>query len=319
MSRAVKKRNIFGFGRKATSPRNTTPARGGIAKHSLGPHQSGLRQMQAKSGAVGSYKGYALYQTPEGEFYSSLEPSSWFGTKQAAKKHVDYMMELRRSNPSLFDKCVTSVSKRGGAADPRAVCATAGREKYGQAEMTRRAVVGKRRAAKRNPAEAAVEVYEEFHGRKPDEVVTVKRDVHFHKHLAGIGVLKRLQVKGVDGQVHNITGFKGALLCTNEEKNQLFIEGGDQSINLEDFGIKKPHEIEKLGKVLDIDYFTRKDHLGDEGGEAVYTHQFRTTNKNGEHIVVDWARYPDLIYRVRDEQLEFSGGSYVIRAEGIDR
>ena len=36
-------------------------------------------------------------------------------------------------------------------------------------------------------------------------------------------------------------------------------------------------------------------------------------------MVVTIARYPDLIYRVRDEQLEFSGGSYEIRAEGIDK
>jgi hypothetical protein len=28
---------------------------------------------------------------------------------------------------------------------------------------------------------------------------------------------------------------------------------------------------------------------------------------------------PDLIYRVRDKLLEFSGGTYEIRAEGIDK
>jgi hypothetical protein len=31
------------------------------------------------------------------------------------------------------------------------------------------------------------------------------------------------------------------------------------------------------------------------------------------------ARYPDLIYDVRNEQLLFSGGSYEIIAEGIDK
>jgi hypothetical protein len=94
--------------------------------------------------------------------------------------------------------------------------------------------------------------------------------------------------------------------------------GGDQSINLEDFGIRKPHESEVLGKVKVIDYHTDKSHLGDEGGKAVYTHQFRTTNKGGKHVTVSMAKYPTLVYDVVNEQLLLSGGSYTIRAEGID-
>ena len=172
--------------------------------------------------------------------------------------------------------------------------------------------------ARKNPAAAAAEVFEEFHGYEPTEIVTVKKQVHHHKHLASAGELRGLVVKGVDGRHHVIRGFKGALLCFNEAKNQLFVEGGDQSINLEDYKIRKPHEIETLGKVVDIDYHTTKTHLGDEGGTATYQHRFRTTNENGEHVVVTIARYPDLIYRVLDEQLEFSGGSYTIRREGID-
>ena len=88
---------------------------------------------------------------------------------------------------------------------------------------------------------------------------------------------------------------------------------------LRKFGIQKPHELETLGKLVAIDYFTVKTHLGDEGGEAVYAHQLRTTNEDGKHVVVAIARYPDLIYRVLDQQMEFSGGSYEIRAEGIDK
>lgn len=90
-------------------------------------------------------------------------------------------------------------------------------------------------------------------------------------------------------------------------------------MDLTEFGIRKPHELETLGKVLDIDYHTTKTHLGDEGGTATYAHTFRTTNENGQHVVVTIARYPDLIYRVLDEQLEFSGGSYTIKREGIDK
>ncbi len=42
------------------------------------------------------------------------------------------------------------------------------------------------------------------------------------------------------------------------------------------------------------------------------------TNENGAHVIVKIARWPDVIYRVLDEQLEFAGGSYTIKREGID-
>jgi len=172
---------------------------------------------------------------------------------------------------------------------------------------------------KGNPAGAAAEVFEEFHGFEPSEVITVTKKVFHHEHLASAGKLTHLEIAGIDGNVHKVTGFRGSILAFNESKNQLFVEGGDQSINLGDFGIKKPHELETLGQLTDIGYATNKTHLGDEGGEAVYVHKLRTTNDNGRHVIVKVARYPDVIYDVRNEQLLFSGGSYEILREGINK
>jgi hypothetical protein len=173
--------------------------------------------------------------------------------------------------------------------------------------------------ARQNPATASAEAFEEFHGFAPSEVITVTKKIHYHKHLAAAGKLTHLDVWGVDETGHKITGFKGAFLAFNETKDQLFVEGGDQSVNLEDFGIRKAHELETLGRLTDIGYQTNKTHLGDEGGEAVYVHKFRSTNENGRHVIVRIARYPDLIYDVRNEQLLFSGGSYEILREGINK
>ncbi len=176
----------------------------------------------------------------------------------------------------------------------------------------------------RNPAATAADVFKEFHGHDSKELVTVKRKVHHHSNLAAAGELRGMSIKPVSKvlPVRHIGGLKDALLCFNEAKNQLFIEGGDQFMSpaeLKKFGIPTPHELETLGKVTALDYFTNKTHLGDEGGEAVYAHQLRTTNEDGKHVVVAIARYPDLIYRVMDQRMEFSGGSYEIRAEGIDK
>lgn len=179
-------------------------------------------------------------------------------------------------------------------------------------------VITSRGQLTRNPAAASAEVYEEFHGHAPRETVTISKRVHVHEHLASAGTLRKLVVLGIDKRKHTIKDFGGALLAFNEDKNQLFVEGGDQSLNLDDYGIRSPHEMETLGKVQKIDYQADKTHLGKEGGRATYTHQFRTTNENGSHVTVSIARYPDLIYDVRNEQLLFSGGSYTIRAEGID-
>jgi hypothetical protein len=171
-----------------------------------------------------------------------------------------------------------------------------------------------------NPAAGAVQAYEEFHGRKPDEFVTVKRQVHMHRHLAGAGQLRMLKVQSVDGKsMVKLSRFGDALLAFNEDKNQLFIEGGSQSVDLKAFGIRTQHEVETLGKVVMLDYFTRKDHLGEDGGTAIYRHKFRTVNQDGRPVIVRILRYPDLIYFVRDKHLVFSGGDYEILAEGIDK
>lgn len=163
-------------------------------------------------------------------------------------------------------------------------------------------------SGRRNPAAAAAEVYEEFHGTPSTELVTVTEPVHYHAHLAGLGKLAYLKVAGVDGYMHTLKDFAGSLLCSNEDRNQLFVEGGDQAVDLGVFGISAPHEVETLGQVTEIGYRTTKHHLGAEGGKALY---FHLTGEDG-------GSSPDLLYRVRDAKLEFSGGSYSIKSEGIE-
>lgn len=166
---------------------------------------------------------------------------------------------------------------------------------------------GKKRRS--NPDEQAAERYEYFHGRKPETVTTVSEKIREHGVLSGIGKLASLVVLAVDGRTKVTLGkFRGALLAQNEKGNQLFIRGGNQSVNLADFGIKGAHENELLGAGVEVAYHTQKDHLTPEtGGKGIYHHVF---GKGG-------SRLPVVLYDVRNKLLHFAGGGYTLPEVGI--
>ena len=113
-----------------------------------------------------------------------------------------------------------------------------------------------------------------------------------------------------------------ALLCMNEGMTQMFIEGGDQSIDLDAFGIEPPfREFETLGKLTDVWYFTTKDHLRpQDGGTANYHHAFGVKRDAKGRMIRrrDLKACPDVLYDARNQLLSFSGGRYTIPDEGID-
>jgi hypothetical protein len=332
-----------------------TPAHGGIAFHQgrKKPSDQNAEFLKKGSGAVTRYKGYTISRTQDGEFFSSLDRDSTYSTKAQVQRAID-SYQKGRGNPTTSgkfkrpyrttadwefwlvngevyrnEKGNRGYATNGVPANARWESSKAHFDRFFDAVYRKNPTKGDKQAvaralARQNPAHAAAAGYEDFHGHPSKEVVTVSKKIHHHAHLAAAGELKGLSVRPIGHglPVRTIGGLKGAILAFNENKNQLFIEGGDQYLSdaeLRNFGIKKPHEIETLGKVVALDYFTSKSHLGSEGGTAVYAHKLRTTNENGRHVTVVIARYPDLIYRVLDQQLEFSGGSYEIRAEGIDK
>lgn len=315
IKRSHSRDNPWPFSRE--DARQRTPAHGGIAFHQGRKKPDLNREFLEKADkTAGRYKGYAISKTSDGEFVSSLDRDSTFSTKAQAQRHIDQFLK-GRSNPSLWFQTKTYAQ---GEVDRLSVQGIKARIVESKGKQGGYHVVW----SKRNPAAATDAAFEEFHGFAPKETIKVRKKRHYHKHLPAAGELRGLSVRPIGHglPVRHIGGLKGAILAFNENKNQLFVEGGDQFLSdaeLRNFGIRKPHEIETLGKVTALDYFTSKTHLGKEGGTAVYAHRLRTTNENGRHVTVVIARYPDLIYRVMDQQLEFSGGSYEIRAEGIDK
>jgi len=213
-----------------------------------------------------------------------------------------------------------------------------------------RSLMGRKNGKKRkNPEGAAESAYKDFHGRPPDRDTVIATELHEHTVLPAIGELCWIVVRyeTAEGEMQDVRleDFGDAFLCMNErrQKNpQLFIEGGDQRVDLKQFEIGKPiHETETLGRMVCVAYFTRKDHLGDEGGEAEYVHviempldmeEFKEwglhemAKKAGLSNSAYWgeleeetegAQGPDVIYDTRNRLMLLSGGSYSIPDEGI--
>ncbi len=233
-----------------------------------------------------------------------------FGGAIPAGAMAQIRREYRKNPAGAFERCVAAVKKGGSAFSPRGVCAAAGRKKYGKGKFQKLAAAGRMKQRK-NPVEAAADKYREFHGKDPDVIVEVETTVHQHENLSGIGKLVKLEILAIGGPWPvEVTNFKGALLAQDEKGKQLFIVGGNQSVDLRDFGINpdRAHEHETLGAVKSISYDTEKLHLDPrDGGKAIYTHQF-----GGKR-----SRLPLMIYDVRNKLLEFSGGEYDIPEAGI--
>jgi hypothetical protein len=323
---ARKKKNLFGWG-SAKKSRQTTPATGGIA--------ASLARAKGSRTKASSFGGYSIRRTESGEYViPKIDPDSRFEDLTQAKRFI----RSYKSNPVKFDRCVKTVKKRGGAANAYAVCTAAGTRgkqrnarkrfwivtdngdllnTYGtKAEAEKYLRLLKQQSPsitarvkdshRENPANAAAQAFEEFHGRPSEEVVTVTQKIHYHGNLAAIGELKALIGVPVGGGKFTLKGFDGAILCENEEKTQLFVRGGNQKVPTEEWNFPAKKELYDLGEVRVVEYFTTKDHLGKkDGGTAIYVHKFDPP-------------YPELIYDVKNKQLLFAGGGYSMPPEGID-
>lgn len=319
----------------------TTAARGGIAAHSK-------QEKPEKARAISTYRGFKLSQTADGEFFSSLDPDSWYSTRAAVKKSIDQYFK-GRSNPKKYERCLKDVRKKGGA-NEYAVCAKLRKGKNplalsSLASLPQVSEAGKKIAkfAKtgkwknpRNPEDQSRQGYEMFHGRESGETVVVEELVHEHRHLWAIGDLVRLDVLANDGAAVELKNFEDSegnpcILCGNEPRDidgkqvatQMYLRGGDQAVDLQEFGIGEPyHDKEDLGEVTKIWYYTTKDHLGDQGGEATYHH--KTGEERRFRIKKDFGKIrgrevprPRLAYDVLNQTLEFIGGEYTIETEGV--
>ena len=151
-------------------------------------------------------------------------------------------------------------------------------------------------------------IYEEFHGKPSGELIETEEEVRLRDTLAVLGRLAQIIVESADAARYSITFGDDTMLCVSDDGKQLYAVGGDQSLDLEALGVSGPAaEKDKVfvGSALQVTYRTRKQF--DDFAEVDYVHDF------GE----DGGTLPLLVYDRLNQTVEFAGGDYEIKREGI--
>jgi hypothetical protein len=178
---------------------------------------------------------------------------------------------------------------------------------------------GKKKRRVSNPAgtqsdslNLASQVSEGFHQRPVKEIIDQEDELFIHTALAKLGDMVSIKVKLITGGVAEIQFDPNTatcpMLCSDPEARQLYLEGGDQSVNLSDMGFDgamADKDKVKLGTITEITYRTEKSF--DNFEQVDYFH------KLGEESGVK----PDLIYDTHNEYLMIVGGDYTIEDRGI--
>jgi len=168
------------------------------------------------------------------------------------------------------------------------------------------------RKARGNPVDAAAELSEAWHGRPAETETDYVDKIHVHEVLTDLGRLKEIKVMVSARKAQAIRFDAETRLASNESGQQLYIVGGDQSLDLGALGIgddESDKDLVVVGSVHSITYVTAKHHLGKQDRiSGPYEHQM------GE----DSGVMPVLVYDTMNQECGFAGGSYKIDPTDYD-
>lgn len=259
---------------------------------------------------AGAYKGYQIREVEGGFAVPKLDPTGVFSTKADAKEFIDYSkMGAKVKNPKTkldlmldqfvsgkreitfdtdgwkrehVDRLIAIARDRGldAASDGRFVLVRDLRKKNSGPFSEAGKLIGKGTKAVSMPFNQALSAAGSVGGYLDSQLGRALR--------------------------RNPTDHSGpVLLASNEDGTQLFIVGGDQSLDLPGLNITGPEsskELVTIGDATHIVYHTRKIFDGKEE-EFDYIHKF-SEDSNGP--------LPVLIYDRINQQLKLSGGMYKI-------
>lgn len=104
-----------------------------------------------------------------------------------------------------------------------------------------------------------------------------------------------------------------ALLCSNEAGTQLYIQGGDQSVDLKAIHMSDVPVKDSmiLGEAYFVSYFTTKDF--DQHKPTIYEHELaEESDKRRKHLGQGSGMYPTVRYDTLNQKLYLDGGEYHI-------
>jgi hypothetical protein len=164
----------------------------------------------------------------------------------------------------------------------------------------------------RAPLNDAAALSESWHGRPAERATDYNEAFRYRGALTDLGRLQEIAVLETDRKAMLIKFDAKTRLASSENGKQLYIVGGDQSLDLGALGIvgeEAEKDLIPIGEVHHIVYVTAKMHLGREDKKrGPYQHEL------GEESGV----MPILMYDRLNKACGFAGGVYNIDATDYD-
>lgn len=159
---------------------------------------------------------------------------------------------------------------------------------------------------RKNPGmDNAAELYKDFHGKDAKHINTYKQTLLAENKFTKLGDLVKLIVDRK--YVIEFVEGSGTILACDPKGRQLFVLGGDQSIDqlMDLLKVDRSKHLIDVGALTTIEYFTHKQF--DKFTPITYVH------KMGE----EGGEIPSLMYDRPSRQLHIVGGDYKVKPEGI--
>lgn len=185
------------------------------------------------------------------------------------------------------------------------------KETLSQTTAGRAAISEFKRRIKKNPSpmQVGAELYEQFHGKSPEEIVAVQEADTIRKTYTALGDLVELRIQPEHTEQLACIKFggDGVKLASAPGGRQLYLIGGDQGIDgsLDVFGTDASKDFVELGRAVYVMYRGRKSM--DNFALVDYYHEL------GEES----GQPPFAFYDRLRRRIFFVGGNYHVEAPGI--
>lgn len=197
------------------------------------------------------------------------------------------------------------------------------RSEFARDIWSRRRDHGTAKRGKQNPEDGAARLFEKFHGAESEEILEIVEEYHEHENLTALGTLVDIVVETCTAKeaTFEFEGDDAPILCSSEDGKQLYIEGGDQSIDLKKIGMDGEEWVKDQmvigqfalpapGRKWNLTYRTQKKF--DDFEVIDYQHDLGEPNEDEPKSARREA--PTLVYDPRNEKLSIVGGQYQIKS-----